>query len=330
MDPTAQGAGENAGAPLNNTIKLGPTEYVIEPVSARKASRAFAIIRRVGKVVEAIAEDLAQFDQNYGTTHYVEFTPAQARMRYPKRPLLGDDRLPIYEPAVLVIEGEERPNPRAGELVYLASPVDAITEEDWAASGGVLRLPVEPEDYERFAAVFDKATEEAEADVYELLALFTFSNADVKAFRRDGTLADKLRDRAEDLLDDALADEVLELAVMAGEVVDDQFRRKAATLGGGRLGKALSLLGINPTQEATQTPGQEEQTDQTATDPDPAGSSPSPTSETSPAPSASSTPTSPTDSPAPTAGAPTPPSTPTTPSSSPSEPASTETEPTLA
>ena len=55
-----------------------------------------------------------------------------------------------------------------------------MTEEDWQASDNVLVEPAEPGIGDIIAKLLPKALELAEDEVYELLALFTISNADVK------------------------------------------------------------------------------------------------------------------------------------------------------
>lgn len=261
-------------APGRAVVVLGSEEVRIERPSGRKASCALALLRALSKAAPGLQEEMARFRRRYEAENVIELDRAQAQLRYPPLPLLGDDGEPLRDE-----HGAER---------MLPSPLDRMSEADWEKAGHKLRLPRTPSGAETIAAVFDHALEVAEEHVYRLLALFTISNEDVARYRREGGINDRLAERADELLDKAYADEVLELAVVCGEVIDEQFRTKTRDLGD-RLGNALRLLGIEWKPRE-----------------------PAPPAATSSDGSSSSTPTSSTDSPAPTADGP-----PTSSSSSP-------------
>lgn len=300
----------SAPAPIR-TITLGDEQVRLERPSGRKAARALALLRALSKAAPSIQTRWADFTRDYEAANYVELDRAQARMRFPRQPILDDDGAPVYEPTALP-NGDA--NPRAGELLLAPSRIDALTDEDWARADHKLRLARSPSAGEQIAAVLDEALEVAEGHVYKLLALFTIPNRDVKTMWREGAFAERLQERADDLLDDSYADELLELAVAIGELVDDQFRRKVAELGGGRVGKALlRFAGIDSEETTTTTPTSTMEVAE------------SPTSSSSDGPSASTPPSS-TDTPAPTPdGDPTPSSTPRGTSSSSSEPSPEQT-----
>lgn len=308
----------------------GPRELVlagklvrIEPVSARKGNVAFALIRRLEAIAPELTKAYGRFVTEYGDANAVELDRVQARMRYPARPLVDAVGSPIREPAEVAnpaySEGGEEPqtmpNPRAGELILIPSPVDTISEEDWQATGGRLKLPQHPSKWEVAAALLPRALELAEDEVYRLLVLFTMSNEDVKAARKtaDGGIMGELERRTDELVDDAMFDELLELAVAASDVVEAQFRRRIEGLGDG-LGKLLRLVGLDrltPPSILTATMGGS------------TGEPSTPTSESDGASSSSSpstTPTSSTSSPASTAEPSAPPTTSSTPTSTSSEP----------
>jgi hypothetical protein len=308
------------------TVHLAGREVTIERVSGRKASRAFSILRQIGKDVPGIIEAWGKAQTDFEATHGVELTRVQAHARFAARPLL-DDGVPVRHPEHLLIPAPEgsdlpprvEPHPRAGELVMAPSPLDGLTEEDWNSSGGVMRMPESPSWVQLVAAVFPMVLDAAEESVYTLLALFVATNDEVKRWRRSGNLDEELTRIVDELLDDALADELLELAVVCGEVVDDQFVSKAADLGD-RLGKALRLVGLSPERLRKRTPGNDSQTPPEASQTSESGGPETPTSPEPESTSASSSrPTSPTDSDGPTGGTPTPSSTSPTSSSSPSE-----------
>lgn len=271
--------------PASRTVRLGNREVTIERVSGRKASRAFAELKAVGKAVPELVNSWGRFQAEYESTHSVELDRAQAEFRYGPEPLVREGELVRYP----------EDHRLAGEPVMVPGPLASMTEESWAAAGNKLRLPRSPSFGESLAAIMPDALEVAEEHVYRLLALFTMENADVKAHRKDGTLPTKLDELADELLDDAGADELLELAVVCGEVVEDQFVSKTEELGD-RLGNALRLLGMDPAKVRAQTTPQGPQTTDSTTPPE---------EEPSTATSSPSNPTSSTDSPAPGDGPPT-------------------------
>lgn len=162
----------------------------------------------------------------------------QAKLEFPPQPLLRDG---------VLLEDEH------GAPVMLASPVDRLTEEDWAAAGGTYRIPRSPSGAEVTVALFDKAMDIAQDAVYRLLALFTIPNRDLSAARKAGRLEDLLTDTVENLLDDAYVDELLELAASVGELIDGHLLRKARDLGP-RLDPFLKLVGIDRPTTSSPTP----------------------------------------------------------------------------
>jgi hypothetical protein len=138
------------------------------------------------------------------------------------------------------------------------------------------------------AAILPLALELAEEQTFRLLALFTMSNADVKAARKDhpAGVMGALEERVEEILDDAGLDELLELAAVANRVITEQMRAKIEELGSD-VGNLLRLVGMTPPASLTRSDGTE-------------SSAGSDTDEPSSSSSPSSTPTSSTSSPSPT------------------------------
>lgn len=291
-------------------VTVGRTTYVIERPSGRKASTALRLLRRVSGTVKAVTKELGRFEREYRADHAIELDRVQARMRYPEQV--------IYDADGELMRHPESAGPLAGTPI-LRSPLDGMTAEDWQRAGHVLKLPVSPSLPEKVGAVIDLALEDAEAELYQVLALFTLTNEEVARAKREQTLDQDLVERADVLVDEGGLEELLELAVVAGETVDRVFARKATELGG-RLGNLGRLLGIEPPQEAKTPQGTEEapQTDQEAPQTDDQEGDLEPPTSTS-----SSRPTSSSDSASSSDGRPTSPSPPTTASSSPSPSGST-------
>lgn len=275
---------------MSHTVTVAGEAVRIEPVSARKASRAFALLRHINRRAKDLAKSVDRFEREWRDEHVTMLTRPEARVQFPA--------LLILDPET----GTPVKDPDTSELIYRPSPVDTMSETDWQATDGRYPVHERAPGYAVAMHAFDDAVEVAEAHVYRLLALLLMPNDEVSRRHREGTLDDELDQAANDLLDTAMADEVFELAVVCAEVLDEQFNTKMDELGD-RAGNAMRLLGMGKrtTSSSSTTP--------------PSG----PTT---------STPDSSTDTPSSNgqAGHPTPSSTPTTDSSSESAPSPTEPE----
>jgi hypothetical protein len=267
---TNNGNGTVAGG--SRSLELAGRRLTIEPPSGRKASRAFALLRAINDQAPELVEEWGHFETSYSATHYIELDRANAELRYGPEPYVREGELVVYPDG----------HPKAGEPVMVPGPLESMTEEAWQSTGNKLRLPQAPSFEVKLANIIrHPALEAAEENVYRLVSLFAMSNADVKAYRRDGTLKEELEKLADELLDDAGLDELLELAVIAGEVIDEQFRSKVEKIGQGRLGNALRALGVEPRALQPQTAPQPAQTAPQPTPATPDGAATSTTTPTS-------------------------------------------------
>jgi hypothetical protein len=249
-----------------HTVELGGRIVSIERPTGLKASRALALMRALSKAMPDLQSDLARFRREYERENVLELDRVQAKLRFPPRPLVDDAG------EYLVDEHDE--------VRYMPSPVDRLTDEDWVNAGGVYKIAASPSTPEVIAALFDRALEVAEEHVYALLALFTIGNRELKAARAAGGLEELIASTVEELLDDAYADELLELAVVVGETVDHHFVRKTRELGA-RTGKALRLLGIDlPTKVRPQEEQAETTTSSSTSTDTPSDSRPSSSTDT--------------------------------------------------
>lgn len=263
----------------NKTVKVGEETITLEPFSGRKAIRVIRTIERIAKGVPAVLEEWAKFGREYTENNVTEMDRATAHHYfrpepiYEEHPVLGDDGEPLRADGDVVVY--RTPLMKDGEPV-MRDPLGHITDEDWQASDNKLRLPRTASMEERIIAVFPMALDLAEHEVTQLLALLATSNGDLKRKARDGSLGDYLAERADDLLD-APATDLMELAVTAGEMVDDQFSDKLKELGN-RAPNVLRLLGL------TRSPSSEDETSKNSsskTSPTSSTNSPSPTDGTS-------------------------------------------------
>lgn len=268
-----------------NTVKVGSRDIVIERPSGRKASRGLALMRKLSQAMPELNDKLAKYRRDYERNNHIELDRVQAKLRFSPRPLIDTETgLPKYDDA--------------GDMILVPSAVDRMTEADWEAAGGVVRMPASPSQDEVFLAMFSDAVEVAEDHVTQLVALFTIGNQELADARKDGTDQELIEKRAADLLDDGYADELAELALLVAENLDHHFARKVKDMGD-RVGNLMRLIGRQPGRAKT--------------DPEPAAAPSTSTQQDSPS---STKPTSSTDSDEPTGGDLTPPSTPASTSSS--------------
>lgn len=243
------------GQPARNVVTIAGEERRLERISARKASRAFAILRAIANEAPELAQAWGEFEAEYAESHYIELDRAQAEYRFGPEPLVVEGQVVRYEAG----------HDRAGDVVMLPGALERMTDEAWASTGNKLRLPRSPSLEEKVLNVVTKAAANdddelaAERHIYRLAALLLMPNADVKRYRREGSLNEKLDELADEVLDEAGLEELLELVVAAGEAVDAQFRGKVDELGD-RLGNALRALGINLAPQRAQTAAQDPQT----------------------------------------------------------------------
>jgi hypothetical protein len=248
----------------SKTVLVGGEQIRLEAFSGRKAIRVIRTIEHITKGVPEILDRWAQFTREYEASHVTELDRAMARVEYAPRPLMDEEPLLDGEGRAITDQlGQAlvRRTPKLidGVPVMGPDPLGHMSEEDWQASGNRLRIPRSPSTEERVAAIFPMALTLAEEEVSRLLALLSMSNAEVKRAAA-GDFPEALAARAEELM---------ELAVAAGEMVEEQFMAKVKGLGD-RLPNALRLFGMSPKGQASMNSASE-------TNPISSTDSPSPT-----------------------------------------------------
>lgn len=264
-------------APGPATVALGDGKLIVtvERVGAIKGSRAWTILRSVADRIPEIAQAWGDYQQKYRESHSTVVDRAFAMLRFGPSPLIANGSPVLYP----MVQEDGTPHPRGGEVVMIPSPLSAMTEEGWAARDHKMAMPADPPTPELVAAVFDKAMEVAEDHVYRVVALLTLPNDEVNRLWRqgDGKLDERVDERVDEVMDAAFADDLLELAVVCGEVIEGAFARKVDRLGE-RVGNALRLVGLAPRARTPQTSPEAPQTDSQ----DESESTPTPSEESPP------------------------------------------------
>jgi hypothetical protein len=229
-----------------STVTIGGREVVLERFQVAKAMRVITLLGLIQKQVPELNRDMATFRRQYAADNVVELNRVQAKMRFGPQPVLDDKGEPIFHD---------------GNLLTLPSPIDRMTEQDWQRAGEILKLPQEPSLQEMIMAVFPTAYEKAEQPVLRLVALVVMSNADVKAHISAGNLSEQLDALVESTISLAYLEEIMELFVAVGEMIEGSVMVKAKDLGE-RVGKLRGLLGTKKTSQPETSPTSNEQPEQ--------------------------------------------------------------------
>lgn len=251
-------------------IKFGSSDITVERFCFAKAMRVITLLKELQQSAPEITKAASDFRREYMESNIVELDRVQAKMRFGPQPIFDDNNQPMFHD---------------GELLTMASSIDRMTEQDWERSGQTLKIRQEPSTPEMVAAVFPVAYGHAEETVQRLLGLVIMSNADVLKYVAAGDIWDQVDGVVKQTIEPAYIEDVMELVVVVGEVIEGQVMTKVKGLGD-RLGKLRRLL----TGEKTKTdpsegsPTSSESPAQPSTEP----VSDSPASSTGPAPEPSS------------------------------------------
>jgi hypothetical protein len=281
---------------MAHEVQVGNRKITLETFSARKGLRVLRLLEHTANAFPEIQKHWGDYVREYEQTHTVDLDRAAARAAYPPQPLTREEPV-IGDQGQVVTDDDGRPLVRRepvienGKVLVGPDPLGHLTDADWAASDQKLRQPRQPTWGEQLIAVLPQAIELAEGEVAKLLGLIAMSNADVARYGKEGleSLWARAGEFGDELLDADL-DQVIELAVAAGESVNETYQIKVVERLGERLGSALRLIGFNPpsrkpTATSTETSSSPPTTTNptSSTDSQPPTDGPSPESSTEPA-----------------------------------------------
>jgi hypothetical protein len=255
---------------MAHEVQVGDRVIRIETFSARKGLRVLRLLEHTAKGFPEIQKHWATYVREYEDSHTIDLDRSAARALYSPKPLTREEPV-IGEQGQVLTDEEGRPLIRRepilenGQVIVGPDPLGHLTDADWVASGQKLRQPRSPSWAEQLVAVLPLAIELAEDEVAKLLGLIAMPNRDVARYGSEGldVLWDKAAELGDELLDADL-DQVIELAVTAGESVNETYRVKVVERLGERLGQALRLIGLNP-RIPTATSNETSSTPQTTT-----------------------------------------------------------------
>lgn len=211
-------------------VTIGGASRPVERFTLVKALRAMTLLKLIQRLVPEASEVLGTFVSEYRAAHVTTLDRVQAKMEF-------GGEVPVLDESLSPIVTDD------GRPVTLPAPIESLTEKDWEQAGHVLRQPENPPLAAMIAAVFPTVVEGAEQPVLRLLAISIIPNDQFAGHVRAGTWEDEADRVVENDLLEADLDEVLELAVTVGEVLDGQLAAKVEDLGG-RVGKLASRFGL--------------------------------------------------------------------------------------
>jgi hypothetical protein len=208
------------------SVQVGSREYRVQPFNGRKAILAARMISRLSKKVpEALHEDAA-FSRRYADENAITVTRSDA---------------------LAIPEWRER----------LAD----MTEADWDAIGGEIKLRATVPAETRLMAAFPLLFEQAEEDVLQLLALLVIPNGDLRDAAAGGDVKLALKDWSDELLDEGSIGELTEVIVAGLDELRSAFeghqdavgklRRLWATRMDEPISESESEPQTSPSEEAT-------------------------------------------------------------------------------
>lgn len=190
------------------TVTVGEREYAIRPFRGYKALRVGHIVAAISRQVPDVLEAVATFTRQYEASNAVRITRLQA----------------------LTIE-------------QFRDATADVSDAVWEQAGGILELPSSPSMPEQVAAVFPLVFENAEPQVVRLLALIATSDTDLRDADEEGedeAVDALLKKTSKRLLHEGTIDELLSLAIVATEVIREQFAGRA-----GEVGKLKAMFGMS-------------------------------------------------------------------------------------
>ena len=172
-----------------------------------------------------VMDALASQRREYAEANALVVTPAMMKLERFQRPVLDEDGFATTEPL--------------------------FSQADFDASGGSIRLPVEPTTQEQALAVFPIVFDAAEDALVELLALLVAPNSELADADEEGTVDDYLKKSSRKLLHAASLAQLMEIIVAAIEIVTESLMGDGESPLG-KVVEAMTSQSLNETQSSTQ------------------------------------------------------------------------------
>ena len=213
------------------SVQIGGRTVTIERFTLAKAMRVITLLGLIQKQVPEVTREWARFRNEYAAEYAVELDRAQALVEFPDRVVYGAGDEPVLHD---------------GQVVVAPSPLRSMSEEDWERVGHHFRVPSSPSAAELFFHMAPFVFERAEQPAMRLLGLLALDNDVINRYVASGDIWDRVDEIVDTVIRPAGLDEIMELVIVAAEVIDGQVLTKARGLGE-RAGNVARLLGLKTT-----------------------------------------------------------------------------------
>ena len=195
------------------TVEINNQTVTIERFTLAKAMRVITLLQLLQKQVPEISKRWAEFRKTYAQDYATELERNHAMILFP-------------------------------ELH------DRLTEADWERAGQKHRMPGSPSQPEIFFEMAPLIYEKAEEVTLRLLGLIVLDNETVNRYVKEGEIWGRVDEVVDKIIRPAGLDEIMELCLVAAEVIDGQVLQKAKTVGA-RAGNVARLLGWTTEDQTT-------------------------------------------------------------------------------
>lgn len=208
-------------------VKIGDRDKTIPKFSGYKVVRAGRIVKAITQKYPSIVADMAKFERDFETQNTVRITRAMSKL--PKFQALG------------------------------------LTNRDFEKVDFV-EYPQSPSQWQIVASVFPAIMDIAESEIAVLLALVLAPNSELAEKDDDGAIDEYLHAEGRKLLFEADADQVWDVAVAVGEILNEQFAQKL-----GDSGNLIALFSGNVTPGGANQESKKTSPESSTDSPEPTG-----------------------------------------------------------
>jgi hypothetical protein len=194
-------------------VQISGKTVTVERFTLAKAMRVITLLQLIQKQVPEVTKEWAIFRKQYADEYSTEIDRIDAKARF-------------------------------------GSALDDITDEEWERAGQKLKIPGTPSTAEVFFQMAPVIYERAEEVTLRLLGLIAMENDVVNRYVKSGDVWERVDELVDDLIRPAALDEIMELGLVAAEVIDGQVLAKAQTVKE-RAGNVARLLGFKTTTDST-------------------------------------------------------------------------------
>lgn len=189
-----------------STVTVNGTEITVQRFTLAKASRIITLLQILKKEVPEVSKAVGDFQRTYAKDYAQDLTRIQALARYGPR-------------------------------------LEHITDAEWERAGQIFQIPGEPSTAEMFFELAPLIYEKAETVTLRLLGIIALDNDTVSRYVAQGDIWDRVDEFVDTTIKPAPLDELVELIVVAAEVIDGTILSKVRELGD-RAGNVARLLGL--------------------------------------------------------------------------------------